>query len=228
MPKCSIPAASIAIVACVCGAFAQNKSFSSHTNNLPTPDNIYVEWGDTLTVDDELIVPGYVIVFGLLDGPTSTVNVVGNGVLIAEGIALGHSWWYSGGPNAQLNIYDNGRVNINWMFWGGKVNLLGGLLDIRTGVTDDTVDLVSDATRQIRLSGGTLILWNNATPVVNDWISRGILRGDYPIVIDTVSMPGRTIVTAVPEPGNLSLLTATGTVMLGVLRRKNRESLLTF
>jgi Glycosyl hydrolases family 43/Concanavalin A-like lectin/glucanases superfamily len=139
----------------------------------------------------------------------SIVNLFNGSSVSGAGLALGDTWWYWGGPYAVLNLYGNASASINYMYWGGQVNLYGGVLSITNGLTLDTVDSVSDATRSMNLAGGELILPNAFTGTVNNWISRGILlaygkaRDPSDIVIDTATMPGRTIVTTVPLGGAL-------------------------
>ena len=84
------------------------------------------------------------------------------------------------------------------MYWGGHVNLYGGILSIASGLTVETVDAVSDATRSMNLAGGELLLPGSFTGTVNNWISRGILlaygkaQDTSDIIIDETFIPGRT------------------------------------
>ncbi|HUA38161.1 MAG TPA: family 43 glycosylhydrolase [Candidatus Sulfopaludibacter sp.] len=139
----------------------------------------------------------------------SIVNLFNGSSVSGTGLALGDTWWYWGGPYATLNLYGNAFAGINYMYWGGHVNLYGGILNITNGLTLDTIDSVSDATRSMNLAGGELILPNAFGSTINNWISRGILLAygkalDNPdIVINTTSLPGRTIVTTVPLGGSL-------------------------
>jgi hypothetical protein len=139
----------------------------------------------------------------------SIVNLFNGSSVSGNGLALGDTWWYWGGPYVTLNLYGNAFAGVNYMYWGGHVNLYGGILSITNSLTLDTIDSVSDATRSMNLVGGELILPNAFTSTVNNWISRGILLAygkalDNPdIVINTTSLPGRTIVTTVPLGGSL-------------------------
>ncbi|HTR41597.1 MAG TPA: family 43 glycosylhydrolase, partial [Pseudomonadales bacterium] len=113
---------------------------------------------------------------------------------------------------------------VNYMYWGGQVNLYGGILSITNGLTLDTIDSVSDATRSMNLAGGELILPRNFTSTINNWIARGILlaygkSGDNSdIVISTTSIPNRTVVTTTPLGGTLQdihLALAPTNIMVG-------------
>lgn len=139
----------------------------------------------------------------------SIVNLFNGCSVSGAGICLGDTWWYSGGPYVTLNLYGNASANINYLYWGGHANLYGGTLSIANGVTVQTADAVSDATRSMNLAGGELVLPGGFTATVNNWISRGILLAygkalDNPdLVINTTSLPGRTMVTTVPLGGSL-------------------------
>ena len=145
------------------------------------------------------------------DDPThpSILNLYSGASVSGEGIGLGDTWWYSGGPYVTMNMYGNAFAGINWMYWGGHLNMYGGSLSITNGLTVETVDAVSDATRSMNLAGGELVLPNAFTSTVNNWISRGILLAygkaldNSDIVINTTSLPGRTIVTTAPLGGSL-------------------------
>ena len=129
--------------------------------------------------------------------------------LSGQGIALGDNWWYWGGPYVTMNMYGNAFAGINYMYWGGHVNMYGGILSLTNGLTVETTGAVSDATRSMNLAGGELILPGAFTSTVNDWISRGILlaygkaQDTSDMVIDTATLPGRTIVTTIPLGGSV-------------------------
>ncbi len=139
----------------------------------------------------------------------SIVNLFNGAAVSGVGLALGDTWWYSGGPYATLNMYGNASALVNSMYWGGHVNLYGGALSIANSVTVQTVDAVSDATRSMNLAGGELILPGAFTSTVNNWISRGILlaygkaQDTSDIIINETVIPGRTRVTTVPLGGSL-------------------------
>lgn len=167
------------------------------------------EWGATLNIYGTLNWDYYLV--PVQDDPVypTVVNLVSGGSMSGQGLALGDTWWYWGGPYVTLNIYGNATAAVNYMYWGGQVNLYGGILSITNGLTLDTVDSVSDLTRSMDLAGGELILPKNFTSTINNWIARGILlaygkSGDSSdIVINTTSIPNRTVVTNVPLGGVL-------------------------
>ncbi len=139
----------------------------------------------------------------------SIINLFNGSAVSGNGLALGDTWWYSGGPYVTLNMYGNAIAGINYLYWGGHVNLYGGILSIANGLTVETVDAVSDATRSMNLAGGQLILPGAFTSTVNNWISRGILlaygkaQDTSDIIIDETAIPGRTRVTTIPLGGSL-------------------------
>lgn len=197
------------------------------------------EWGASLTIRGYLMYDWYVVpVQWNAAGPRSLVAMYGDSYLSGEGIALGDSWWWHGGPYVDMKMYDNAYAEINWMFWGGHLYLYNNAtMRIAYGLTVDTIDAVSDATRRIEINddaklnlpypqiniSGTLY---NTTDVLNDWISRGILKfyggGGFP-VFDTESEPGRIHVMAlVPEPSSIGLLALAGLVGGLYLRQRSR------
>jgi hypothetical protein len=195
---------------------ANNSSTITITNGeVQTPgsgagDMIYgPEFGAGLNVYGTLKWRSYLV--PVQNDPThpSIINLYSGAVVSGEGIALGDTWWYWGGPYVVMNLYGTAFAGINYLFWGGHVNLYGGTLSITNGLTLDTTGAVSDDTRSLNLAGGTLLLPGAYTATVNNWITRGILLAygkaqDNPdIVIDTVSFPGRTRVTTVPLGGSL-------------------------
>ncbi len=139
----------------------------------------------------------------------SIVNLFNGSSVTGVGLALGDTWWYSGGPYVTVNMYGSASANVNYLYWGGHVNLYGGTLSIASGVTVQTVDAVSDATRSMNLTGGELLLPGSFTSTVNNWISRGILlaygkaQDTSDIIIDETAVPDRTRVTTVLLGGSL-------------------------
>ena len=175
-----------------------------------TGDMIYgPEFGAGLNVYGTLNWRNYLV--PVQNDPThpSIVNLYNGSSVTGNGLALGDTWWYSGGPYATLNLYGNASATVNYMYWGGHVNLYGGSLNIASGLTVQTLDLVSDATRSMNLAGGALLLPGSYTGTVNNWISRGILlaygkaQDTSDIIIDETFIPGRTHVSTVPLGGPL-------------------------
>jgi hypothetical protein len=139
----------------------------------------------------------------------SILNLYSGASLSGQGMGLGDTWWYWGGPYVTMNMYGNAFAGIGYMYWGGHVNLYGGVLSITNGLTLDTIGAVSDATRSMNLAGGELILPGAFAATVNNWILRGILlaygkaQDTSDIVINTTTLAGRTIVSAIPLGGSL-------------------------
>jgi hypothetical protein len=167
------------------------------------------QWGASLNIYGTLNWDYYLA--PVQDDPAypSVINLYGGGAISGQGLALGDTWWYQGGPYVTMNIYSNATANVGYMYWGGEVNLYGGILSITNGLTLDTIDAVSDLTRSMNLAGGELILPRSYTSTVNNWISRGILlaygksRDNSDIVISTTTIPNRTLVTTTPLGGAL-------------------------
>jgi hypothetical protein len=108
-------------------------------------------------------------------------------------------------------------------------------MDIAIGLTVDTVDAVSDATRRIFIGENAKLILpqvvsisgtpTNTVDVVNDWVSRNILRaeGDVGYILTDNSInPGKTTVytSLVPEPTSIALL-GMGGLFAWVLRRRS-------
>lgn len=178
------------------------------------------EWGSTLNIAGTLNYKWYLAPIGAAGNP-SNINMTGNAHLSGEGIGLGYNWWFNGAPYVNFNMYDNSSVNINFLFFGGHLNLTGGTFTTG-GVLADNSDQVSDLTRRMDITGGKFVLTNgDQTALIQNWIGRGILvgyGGSGSIAIDTTSVPGQTIVTAVvPEPAMLGIFAITAPL---VLRRR--------
>lgn len=175
------------------------------------------EFGQTLDIYGTLNVGWYMAPVG----NTTVINMYSGGAYNAEGLALGENWFYNGSPGSTWNQY-GGTVNIGYLFWGGILNLDGGTFTINEslGVTADNT-VVADSNRMMDLGGGELIISGDATAMIQGWESRNIVEG-YGILnninIDTISDPGFTIVTAVPEPATLALAGLGGLAL--VLRRR--------
>ncbi len=186
-------------------AHATNGDHSSGTYGM-----IYgPEWGADLNVYGALHYDWYLAPVQSNPSNPSIINLYGDAVLTGEGIGLGDNWWYWGGPYVVMNLYDHATAGINWLYWGGSLNLYDqSVFSVTNGVTTDTSGLVSDATRMINLAGGTLVLPLSFSGNVSNWISRGILAAFgttnqpslFAISDSNPEYPGRTVVTAIPQP----------------------------
>jgi hypothetical protein len=189
------------------------------------------EWGETLNVNGRVTAGFGFFPIGAIGGPTSTVNLYGTASFNAlDTFSVGDAWWFPGGPNVAINVYDNSQITANWIQFGGQLNIFGNgtvtaNLGFNTGTATTPVftgGLDTDATRLIDISGmGRLILPGDYSAQVNDWIARGIIQGNGvvgAVNIDLASDPGHTVVTAVPEPTPVTLLGLSGLAL--VLRRR--------
>ena len=189
------------------------------------------EWGQTLNIYGS-VTAGFGI-FAMGDGSQSTINMYGNSAFTAgDTLSLGCAWWFPGGPNVVMNLYDSSQAAANYLPLGGHLNIYGGTMTINNGLLTGGATapvfsggLDTDATRLVDIAGGQLVLPGDATAQISDMISRGILEG-YGIVgsvaVDTATDPGHTIVTGVvPEPSSMALLGAGAGFLMLVLRRRS-------
>lgn len=142
-------------------------------------------WGQTLDIYGTFNCGYGLFVWGTIGSPVTTLNVHTNAYFsCVNTFAVGTAWWFAGGPNVVVNVYSNAFVGVEWMQFGGKLNLYGGTVSVTNGFNTGTATgpvftggLDTDATRAINLTyGGRLILPLGYTATVDDWISRGILQ----------------------------------------------------
>ena len=189
------------------------------------------EWGQTLNINGT-VVAGYALsTVGSLTGPTSTLNLYGNGSVTAgDSFFVGEPWWAAGIQNATVNLYGNSQATAKYVIVSGHLNIYGGTVTARNGFLTGTATtggwgstLVTDASRLINIAGGKLIVVGDITAQVNDLIARGILEGNGVVGnvnVDLLSNPGFTVIT-VPEPASVALLGLGGFTMMLVFRRRS-------
>jgi hypothetical protein len=104
-------------------------------------------------------------------------------------------------------MYGNASAKMNWCWFGAHLNLYGGTFDVLSGFNmgAGTPDPIPDNLMRIDIWAGTLILPNNFSANVQDWIDRGILlaygktpniQGNPKIIVNVLVNPNRTTVTA--------------------------------
>jgi len=155
-------------------------------------------------------------IINMYDG--SSINTPGQR---SEDIAIGNVWWDPTGPYVTMNMYGDSAVYVNYLWFGGHLNLYGGTMDIVNGIA---MAGATDPNTLLDIYEGTLILEGGSTDFINDLISRNVLKaygGAGTIVIDTEVNPGRTTVTAIPEPSTLALLCLGGLTLIRRKRIKN-------
>lgn len=180
------------------------------------------EFGTDLDIYGILTYPWYMAAVNDNPADRTVINMYAGSYIKAEGVAIGDTWWYSGGPYVTMNV-NGGLADLNWIWIGGHLNISGGTMSIPGGVAMS--GNIADDLIRINVCGGTLILPDAFTNTVNDWLIRGILLAyghtpgtdGFDIVIDTAVNPGRTTLTAIPEPITITLLGLGG---LALIRRK--------
>ena len=205
------------------------------SDNIVLGDQIFgPEWGQTLNINGTVNAGFGFAPVGDTAGNTSVVNMYGNSSYTsADSIFIGDMFWFDGGPNVTINLYDNSQMTANYVALGGHLNIYGGTVTVNNTLLTGTSTngqwgspLSTDATRLINMAGGELVLAGDATAQLNDMMTRGILEaygGAGTISIDTSSSPGQTIVMAVPEPSTFALL-GMGTLIGGLLVRRKSDS----
>jgi hypothetical protein len=170
-------------------------------------------WGQTIDLYGSMTCGFGQFIWGDDASGFSTLNIHTNGYLsLRDTLALGTAWWFPGGPKAMVNVYSNAFLGVNWLQHGGQLNVYkGGTVSVTNGLNTGTATgpvfaggADNDTTRSINIeNGSTLVLPAAYTTVVNEWITRGILKtygspaSASEIVIDeaNVDWPGRTVVT---------------------------------
>lgn len=186
------------------------------------------EWGETLNIYGTISTGFGFAPVGDSANP-SVVNMYGNSSLTTgDSIFLGDMFWFNGGPYMTLNMYGNSQVTTKYLAVGGHLNIFGGTVTVNSALLTGTATagawgspIVTDATRLIDVAGGELVVVGDDTSQANDLISRGVLEGNGivgNVNIDTTSMSGYTIITAIPEPVSAAILGFGGLAI--ILRRR--------
>jgi PEP-CTERM motif len=175
------------------------------------------EWGETLNINGS-VTAGYGFApVGDMAGSMSVVNMYGNASYTSgDSIFIGDMFWFNGGPNVSMNLYDNSQLTTKYLALGGHLNIFGGTVTVNNALLIGPAGagfwgspLSTDATRLMDIAGGKLVVAGDASAQVSDLIARGILEGNGivgNVNIDLLSDPGFTVITAVPEPASMTLL----------------------
>lgn len=143
------------------------------------------QWGATLNVYGTLNW-GFIIfpvqfdpsaqrsTINLYSGSSFSSTVAGNTLL------LGDAWWYAA-PYVTMNMYGNSQANYQYLGWGGHLNIYDDATNTITVAVLEGGAVgfwgqagPSDATRQMDMLGGTLVLPGGYDANVTNWIARGI------------------------------------------------------
>lgn len=167
----------------------------SSTDSVHAIDQVFgPEWGETFDVYGHVSGGfGLAPIGAFGPGLKSTVNLYGNATYDAgDTLFIGDMFWFAGGPNIDLNCYNNSSITAPFIAVGGHLNLydnstattlatnrgglIGGLLIGPPGA-GFWGGASSDQTRWINLAGGKLILNDMAagnSNTVMGLIGRGI------------------------------------------------------
>lgn len=208
-----------------------------------TPTPITIGAADIVTAQDQLFGPEWgesLNIYGSINtgfgfapvGDAANPSVVnmysGSSLTTGDSIFLGDMFWFNGGPDLTVNMYGNSQMTTKYLAVGGHLNIYGGIVTVNSALLTGTSTagawgspIVTDATRLIDVAGGELIVTGDATAQANDLITRGVLEGNGivgNVNINTTSLAGYTIITAVPEPASMALLGLGGLALM--LRRR--------
>jgi hypothetical protein len=166
-------------------------------------------WGATLNIDGgSLTHLGFVMApVSDTEAARSVINIRNGGRLSVVNLCLGDNWWFVA-PYVTMNVYDNSTVTISDYLWlGGYLNLYSGTIDITNGM-NMAANTASYGVTCLDIWEGTFIVRNqDLSANIPTWIANGYLkaygtvpgsRGGGTIVVDTTTIPGGMILTAIP------------------------------
>lgn len=181
------------------------------------------DWGADLDIIGgsltQIAPKGWLLFAGSVDAANrAEINISEGGRLQAHNLCLGDSWWGGYAPYSTLTIDDpESLITVTDGLWvGGHFNALDGTIDI-TGeilVGQNANSYGMDKTL-LNLEKATIIVrGKDVSSLVPGWVSNGWLTaydGQGQLIVDTDTIPGGTILTAVlpvPEPSSTSFLAA--------------------
>jgi hypothetical protein len=165
--------------------------------------------------------PGFVFAPIADAGNHGVINVKNGGYLEVQELLLGDNWWFTGHAYVDLNVYDTSTVKARgWNWLGGHINLYDGTVDIGGNIN---MDVAGVGYAKIDIMDGTLIVrGGDISANVAAWIAAGQLSafgGAGNIIVDTTTIPGGTMITAViPEPATM-LIFGLGTLLISRKRK---------
>lgn len=181
------------------------------------------EWGMDWLIDGGSFTQQFVdfdhgFVFAPIGGDEAgrtVITVQNGGYLQVHNLLLGDNWWFIR-PYVTLNVYDTSTVKAtDWCRLGGYMNLYGGTVDITGGIEmalfahDTGLPYIGLGLTKLDIYEGTLIIrGQDRSADIPNWISAGYLkaygmtpneRGSALIIVDSTTIPGGTILTALPS-----------------------------
>ena len=183
------------------------------------PSQIDINAGGTLTTGTPTLYLGYG--GGSAGAKAGTMNI--NGGAVTAGLHMYVGSWGSGLLNMTAGTLNVGGYlvinNTNFGATTGHLQLDGGTIDAATLS-------MKDASGSMDITGGTFVFTSLAGGLgatVGDLISGGHITGyggTGTVNVDTLTDPGRTILTAaIPEPATLAIFAVFGGALLGARRR---------
>jgi len=171
---------------------------------------------------------------GTLNITGGTINVGGDAIIGNAAGSHGQVIMNNGVVNATTYLTVGNQGNGSFIMNGGTVNLVQylqvggvgtpqgtGYFELNGGTIllgrPDTVDLLINDNSTMNIAGGTMIIRGNAVSYVEALILGNRLvgyNGDGWINLEYVEQEAQTIVTGIPEPATIALLTLGGLVLL--------------